>query len=195
MLEVETCKYIVAGIKVKGTAAMASMARGGTDLERGYGDVRPWRPPFNASPAVHKGGSHFSLPSFTRVPFQPIVSSQAFLLRKKIEIYLNFCPNFRSQASKFGNFKFTSPQIWKFSIHKPPNLEIFHSQAPSFRGNDPFTSPPFRKCGPHTPTKKSWVPPLRLNGLGIIWALNMVLEDWKWPSWVEVVQVGFIGRR
>ena len=28
---------------------------GGTDLERGYGDVRPWRPPFHASPAARKG--------------------------------------------------------------------------------------------------------------------------------------------
>ena len=28
---------------------------GGTDLERGYGDVRPWRPPFHVSPAVRKG--------------------------------------------------------------------------------------------------------------------------------------------
>ena len=28
---------------------------GGTDLERGYRDVRPWRPPFHASPAVRKG--------------------------------------------------------------------------------------------------------------------------------------------
>ena len=30
-------------------------APGGTDLERGYGDVRPWRPPFHASPAARKG--------------------------------------------------------------------------------------------------------------------------------------------
>ena len=28
---------------------------GGTDLERRYGDVRPWRPPFHASPAARKG--------------------------------------------------------------------------------------------------------------------------------------------
>ena len=44
---------------------------GGADLERGYGDVQPWRPPFHASPAVRNG---------------PIsskwVSSQAPLLRK-----------------------------------------------------------------------------------------------------------------
>ena len=29
--------------------------RGGTDLEKGYGDVRPWRPPFHASSAARKG--------------------------------------------------------------------------------------------------------------------------------------------
>ena len=28
---------------------------GGTDLEKGYGDVRPWRPPFHASSAARKG--------------------------------------------------------------------------------------------------------------------------------------------
>ena len=28
---------------------------GGTDLEKGYGDVRPWRPLFHATPVVRKG--------------------------------------------------------------------------------------------------------------------------------------------
>ena len=86
--------------------------QGGTDLERRYGDVRPWRPPFHASPAARKG---------------PIsskrVSSQDSLLRKfgNFSLYsLNFHPNFSSQAPKFGNFQLTSPQIWKFSAHKPP---------------------------------------------------------------------------
>ena len=106
---------------------------GGTDLEREYGDVRPWRPPFHASPAAHKG---------------PIsskrVSSQDPLLRKFGNFSLNsldFHPNFSSQAPKFGNFQLTSPQIWKFSAHKPSNLEIFRSQAPLFRGKCQFASP------------------------------------------------------
>ena len=84
---------------------------GGTDLERGYRDVRPWRPPFHASPAACKG---------------PIsskrVSSQDPLLRKlwNFSLYsLNF-HQLSSQAPKFGNFQLTSPQIWKFSTHKPP---------------------------------------------------------------------------
>ena len=113
----------------------------GTDLERGYGDVRPWRPPFHASPAARKG---------------PIsskrVSSQDPLLRKfgNFSLYsLNFHPNFSSQA---------------------PNLEIFSSQAPKF-GNFPLTGPPFQRQmsvrKPHTLEiqaahpylKKSWVPP------------------------------------
>ena len=99
---------------------------GGTDLEKGYGDVQPWRPPFHASPVVHKG---------------PIsskrVGSQDPLLRKfgNFSLYsLNFCPNFSSQAPKFGNFQLTSPQIWKFLVHKPPLSEVsISSQAPHFR--------------------------------------------------------------
>ena len=104
---------------------------GGTDLERGYGDVRPWRPPFHASPAARKG---------------PIsskrVSSQDPLLRKFWNFSLNslnFHPNFSSQAPKFGNFQLTSPQIWKFSAHKPPNLEIL------------LTSPQIWKFSAHKP--------------------------------------------
>ena len=129
---------------------------GGTNLERGYGDVRPLRPPFHASPAARKG---------------PIsskrVGSQDPLLRKLGNFSLNslnFHPNFSSQAPKFGNFQLTSPQIWKFSAHKPPNLEIFSSQAPNveifrsqaplFRGKCQFASPTLRKSGQHTPTWK-----------------------------------------
>ena len=83
----------------------------------------------------------------------------------------------RPLLRKFGNFSLyslkiylTSPQIWKFSAHKPPNLEIlssqapnlglFSSQAPLFRGKYQFTSPTVRKSGPHTPTwKKVECPP------------------------------------
>ena len=91
--------------------------RGGTDLERGYVDVRPWRPPFHASPAARKG---------------PIsskrVSSQDPLLRKFENFSLNslnFHSNFSSQAPKFGNFPLTSP---------PPFSEAnVSSQAPHFR--------------------------------------------------------------
>ena len=122
--------------------------RGGTDLERGYGDVRP---PFHAIPAARKG---------------PIsskrVSSQDPLLRKFGNFSLNslnFHPNFSSQAPnleifgsqapKFGNFQLTSPQIWKFSAHKPPFSEAnVSSQAPHF-GNPGRTPLP----------EKSWVPP------------------------------------
>ena len=110
----------------------ASRARGGgTDLERGYGDVRPWRPPFHASPAARKG---------------PIsskrVSSQDPLLRKFGNFSLNslnFHPNFSSQAYKFGNFPLTSPPFQRqMSVRKPHTLEI---QAA------------------HPYLKKSWVPP------------------------------------
>ena len=129
-------------------------SRGGTDLERGYGDVRPWRPPFHASPAARKG---------------PIsskwVSSQDPLLRKlgNFGLYsLNFHPNFSSQAPnleifssqapKFRNFQLTSPQIWKFSAHKTPFSEVnVSSQAPHF-GNP---------CRTPLPEKKLSAPPPR----------------------------------
>ena len=79
---------------------------GGTDLERGYGDVRPWRAPFHASLVVRK--SHFKQKSqFTRPPFE------------KIE-------NFEILAS-------TASIFTQILAHKPPNLEIFSSQqAPNF---------------------------------------------------------------
>ena len=126
---------------------------GGTDLERGYGDVRPWRPPFHASPAAHKG--HIS---------SKRVSSQDPLLRKfgNFSLYsLNFHPdfssqaptfgNFSSQAPKFGNFQLISPQIWKFSAHKPPFSEAnVSSQAPHF-GNPGRTPLPEKKLSAPPP--------------------------------------------
>ena len=88
---------------------------GGHDLGKGYGDVRPWRPPFHASPAVWKG---------------PIsskrVSSQDPLLWK------------------FGNFGLYNLNFHQILAHKPPNLEIFSSQASKF-GNFQFTSSPFQR--------------------------------------------------
>ena len=95
---------------------------GGTDLEKGYGDVRPWRPPFHASPVVRKG---------------PIsskrVSSQDTLLRKfwNFSLYsLNFCQNFSSQAPKFGKFQFTSSGgthilKWRGCEDTTPKVRVF----------------------------------------------------------------------
>ena len=107
--------------------------------------MRPWRPPFHASPAARKG---------------PIsskrVSSQNPLLRKFGNFSLNslnFHPNFSSQAPKFwnfqltspkfGNFQLTIPQILKFSAHKPPPLSEANvsSQAPHFGNPGPIPLP------------------------------------------------------
>ena len=97
----------------------------------------PKDPPFHASPVVHKG------PISSKC-----VSSNDHLLRKfgNFGLYsLNFCPNFSSQASKFGNFQFTSSQIWKFSVHKPSLSETnISSQAPYF-GNPGRTHLPEKK--------------------------------------------------
>ena len=127
---------------------------GGTDLEKGYGDVRPWRPPLHASPEARKD------PISSK-----IVSSQDPLLRKfgNFSLYsLNFCPNFSSQAPKFDNFQLTSPQIWKLSANKPPNLKIFSSQAPFSEANIRSQAPHFRNPGRTPLPEKSWVPPPRI---------------------------------
>ena len=64
---------------------------------------------------------------------------------------LNFHPNFSSQAPKFGNFQLTSPQIWKFSAHKPPFSEAnVSSQAPHF-GNPGRTPLPEKKLSAPPP--------------------------------------------
>ena len=95
-------------------------------------------PPYHASPVVHKG---------------PISSKSQFtrpLLKRNSSLYsLNFCPNFSSQAFKLRHFQFTSPQIWKFLVHKPPLSDAkISSQA--------HTSE-MRAAHPYL--KKSWVPP------------------------------------
>ena len=124
---------------------------GGTDLERGYGDVQPWRPPFHASPAARKG---------------PIsskrVSSQDPLLRKfgNFSLYsLNFHPNFSSQAPKFGNFQLTSPQIWKFSAHKPQIWKFSAHKPPFSEANVSSQAPHFGNPGRTLPEKKLSAPP------------------------------------
>ena len=122
--------------------ALWQVRGGGTDLERGYGDVRPWRPPFHASPAARKG---------------PIsskrVSSQDPLLRKFGNFSLNslnFCPSFSSQASKFGNFPLTSPPFSEANVS---------SQAPHF-GNPGRTPLPEKKLSAPPP---GWQVPLFLH--------------------------------
>ena len=101
----------------------------GTDLGRGYRDVQPWRLPFLV---VHK---------------RPISSNSQFtspfpLLRKKCII----------STIKTSSFAL-------ILALKPPNLEIFSSQDPSFRGNDQFISPTLWKSRPHTPTWKKVASP------------------------------------
>ena len=98
-----------------------------------------------------------------RVPFQAKESVHKTPFWENLEILA-------STASIFTQILAHKPQIWKFSAHKPPNLEIFSSQASKF-GNFPLTSPPFQRQmsvrKPHTSEiraahpylKKSWVPP------------------------------------
>ena len=105
---------------------------GGIDLERGYGNVQPWSPPPPFSRlSCSSQGSHFKQKSVHKIwkwnetPFW-----------ENLEILA-------STASIFA----------KILVHKPPNLEIFSSQAPKF-GDFQFTSPLFQRqvsvCKPHT---------------------------------------------
>ena len=65
-----------------------------------------------------------------------------------------FWENFEILAS-------TASIFTQILAHKPPNLEIFRSQVPLFRGKCQFASPTLRKSGPHTPTwKKLSAPPV-----------------------------------
>ena len=141
---------------------LVNIRGGGTDLERGYGDVQPWRPPFHASPAARKG---------------PIsskrVSSQDPLLRKfgNFSLYsLNFHPNFSSQAPKFGNFPLTRPPFQRQrSVRKPHTSEI--------RAAHPYL-------------KKSWVPPpgehtalqrqIQSTFVTLLWFRKTEIQDRAW---------------
>ena len=91
-------------------------------------------------------GSHFKQKSqLTRPPFEKILPSTASIFT---QILAHKPPNleiFCSQAPKFGSFQLTSPQIWKFSAHKPPFSEAnVSSQAPYF-GNPGRTPLPEKK--------------------------------------------------
>ena len=116
---------------------------GGHWPRKGVWGCAALKTPFSRRVSCRSQGSHFKQKSqFTRPPFW-----------KNLEILALI-------ASIFTQILAHKPQIWKFSAHKPPNLEIFRSQAPLFRGKCQFASPTLRKSGPHTPTwKKVECPP------------------------------------
>ena len=99
------------------------------------------RVPFQAKESVHK------------TPFWEILEILASTASIFTQVLAHKPPNleiFSSQAPKSGNFQLTSPQIWKFSAHKPPFSEAnVSSQAPHF-GNPGCTPLPEKKveCPP-----------------------------------------------
>ena len=104
----------------------------GTDLESGYGDVQPWRPPFHASPVVCKGPEKELQRQLTRPPFE-----------KNLEIVASI-------VSVFAHILALKPPNLKISVHKTPLSEAkISSQAPHF-GNQGCTSPTCKKveCSP-----------------------------------------------
>ena len=130
---------IVSGIA--DTGATGQSPGGGHWPRKGVWGCAALKTPFSHL-SCRSQGSHFKQKSqFTRPPFEKIWK---FSLNS-----LNFHPNLSSQAPKFGNFQLTSPQIWKFSAHKPPFSEAnVSSQAPHF-GRTPL------------PEKKLSAPPPR----------------------------------
>ena len=111
---------------------------GGTELERRYGDVRRWRPPFHTSPLVHKDPiSSKRDSSQDRPPFEKIW--------KFWPLQPQFCPYLALKP------------VWKFSADKPLLSEAnINSQAPHF-GNPVRTPLPEKKkteCSLPPPT---WV--------------------------------------
>ena len=112
------------------------------------------RVPFQAKESVHK------------TPFWENLEILTCTASIFTQILAHKPPNleiFSSQAPKFGNFQLTSPQIWKFSAHKPPISEAnVSSQAPHF-GN-PGRSP--------LPEKKLSAPPGLTDSL---FAINQLL--------------------
>ena len=92
--------------------------------------------PFQAKESVHK------------TPFWENLEILASTASIFTQILAHKPPNleiFSSQAPKFGNFQLTSPQIWKFSAHKPPFSEAnVSSQAPHF-GNSGRTPLPEKR--------------------------------------------------
>ena len=134
---------------------------GGHWPRKGVWVVRPWRPPFHASPVVRKGPI-----SSKRVSSQEpllrnleILASTASIFTQNLAHKPPNLETFSSQGPNLGNFQFTSPfseanissqaQIWKVSVHKSPFSEAnISSQAPHF-GNSGRTPLP----------ENSWVPP------------------------------------
>ena len=117
---------------------------GGLWSRKGVWGCAALKTPFSGL-SCHSQGSYFKQKSqFTRPPFEKIWKFKP--------LQPQFSPNFSSQAPKFGNFQLTSPQIWKFSAHKPPFSEANYvsSQAPHL-GNPGHTPLPEKKLSAPPP--------------------------------------------
>ena len=98
-------------------------------------------------------GSHFKQESVHKTPLWEnleILASTASVFAQILALKPPNLEIVRLQAPKLGNFQFTSPQIWKFSVHRPPFSKANSSlQAPHF-GNPGRTPLPEKKveCPP-----------------------------------------------
>ena len=131
---IKSMSIVVRTAKVDVKFELISEARGHLPRKGVWGCVA-LKTPFSRL-SCSSQGSHFKQKcQFTRPPFEKIWNFRIYSL--------NLCLNLALK-----------PQIWKFSAHKPPNLEIFSSQAPSFRSKYQFASLTLWKSGLHTPTWK-----------------------------------------
>ena len=131
---------------------------GGHWPRKGVWGVRPWRLPFHAFPVVHKG---------------PISSNSQFtspLLENKKEILASST----SIVAQILTHKPPKAKIWKFSVHKPPNLEIFSSQGPFLETmiNSHFTKMQDKEVWPGGGTLTYW----RISSLSLDLFFTPILD-------------------
>ena len=85
--------------------------------------MRQWRPPFHASPIVHKG---LIWATFSSQVSHQFINPHFWEKMANFSLCnLNICPNFSSQAPKFWNFQFSrSPFQRQWSAYKPHTSKI-----------------------------------------------------------------------
>ena len=137
---------------------------GGTDLERGYGDVRPCPEDPLFTPLL----------PLARVPFQAKESVHKTPFWEDYEILT-------STASIFTQILAHKSQIWKFSAHKPPNFEISAHKPPFSEANVSSQAPHFGNPGRTPYLKKSWVPPGLKDPL-----FSFIVRHRKTPTFEDV---------
>ena len=112
------------------------------------GDERPSRPPFYASPAVHK--TPLRLKSIHKILIWKINVNSA----SKINNFQKIRQLLGPEGPIWPLFWSKSLEIWSIISYQPMFLTKVHSQALTFTAIYLLTSPQVQKSGPHIPTRK-----------------------------------------